>query len=130
MARQAGRDFIRSSSVGQPRLVKTPIDPQLGFPPIDEEVIYSRDRQLGFYWVAPQRMEDLPAYGHPHLAFNRDVLGETRARKMAEAEMEKQQARAAQVGEDLPELTVHGSDYLLGPYVRSSDGVYVYDQAK
>ncbi len=122
MAKRAGVEYIRhGANIGQPRLVKTPIDPRAGTAP--EGAIYSRDRQRGFYWVAPENLQDM--LGFPDRAYDRDVLGDDEARRLAEEEL----ARESSAAEHVSRLKVHGSDFLATFYrpLPGADGVYALD---
>src|SRR4051794_37147631 len=90
LAQKAGRDYIfHGANVGQPRMVKTPLDPRLGT--ASEGAIRSRDQRLGFYFVMPATPAEMMT-NPPRLAWDRDVLGENEARCKAEVELAELQA--------------------------------------
>jgi hypothetical protein len=122
LARQAGRDYIfRGANVGQPRLVKTPMDPRLAT--ASEEAIRSRDQRLGFYFVMPATPAEMMT-DPPRFAWDRDVLSEGEARRKAEQELAELQAN-----QPSSRLTVQGADFLAPFYrpVAGADGVYELD---
>ena len=83
-------------------------------------MIYSRDKRRGFYWFAPAK--DPAGFGMPPpVAFDRDVLGDKAAHKVA-----KQAAMNFYRGANWegPRIKVYGSDFLAPGYVTSGDGIY------
>ena len=121
LARKDARDYIRGSTVGQPRLVKTPLHPSLGSAP--DGTIRSRDRQRGFYWVGPATFAQM-SIDPPRQAYDRDVLGEREAKRRAEQELAERQGQ-----DPSARLTLQGSDFIAGFYRPSAEeGVWELDR--
>jgi hypothetical protein len=86
-------------------------------------MIYSRDRQRGFYWFAPAKGPEEWGGMPPPVAFDRDVLGDKSAWKAAKgAAMDFYRAENFKG----PRIKVHGSDFLIDGYVTSGDGIYYH----
>jgi len=121
LARRDAREYIRQSKVGQPRLVKTPVNPLLSTAP--EGAIRSRDKRLGFYFVLPDNTAEM-MINPPQYGYDRDALGDDEARQCAAHELARKEASNPSA-----RLHIDTTDFLPTFYrpVVSTDGVYELD---
>jgi hypothetical protein len=86
-------------------------------------MIYSRDRNRGFYWFAPVKGPEEWGGMPPPVAFDRDVLGDKQAWKAAKAAAKDFYKAVNFQG---PRIKLYGSDFLIDGYVTSGDGIYYH----
>jgi hypothetical protein len=86
-------------------------------------MIYSRDKNRGFYWFAPVNGPQAWGGMPPPVAFDRDVLGDRKAWKAAK-KAAKEYYKA--VNFQGPRIKLYGSDFILDEYVSVGDGEYIY----